>query len=88
MVVMIYIYVGVGRVTDNLLSELGLKTMGDVRSQKDKVLVAFSPKQGRFLIRVSLGIDSSEGVKENKNSDGECDEDQPGLQKSIGSDED
>lgn len=54
---------GIGRVTENVLNELELNTMGDVLQHGDKVLVAFSPKLGRFLIRASLGIGSSEGLE-------------------------
>lgn len=86
--------------TENILSELGLKTMGEVRRQGDIILVACSPKQGRFLIRTSLGIDCQEGVQEQQMrqqgprgevadgsrdaADDEGGEDYHELQKSIG----
>mmetsp|Transcript_5286 Transcript_5286/g.8726 ORF Transcript_5286/g.8726 Transcript_5286/m.8726 type:complete len:916 (-) Transcript_5286:87-2834(-) len=78
---------GVGRVTENVLSELDLKTMGDIKRERDKVLVAFTPKLGRFLIRVSLGIDSSEGQAIDETGDGVIGDGMDGdddLQKSIG----
>ena len=75
--------------TENVLSELGLKTMGAVLRQRDEVLVAFSSsKQGRFLVRVSLGIDSREGIVEGEGeAEGERegdDSNEPELQKRIG----
>lgn len=71
--------------TENILSELGLKTMGDIKKQRDIVLVAFTPKLGRFLVRASLGIDSSEGRADgDKGDDGDGEGDNEDLQKSIG----
>lgn len=71
-----------------MLSELGLKTMGAVRRRRDEVLVAFTPKQGRFLVRVSLGIDSREGggggEPEGEGEGEGGDQNQAELQKSIG----
>lgn len=68
--------------TENILSELELHTMGDISRQRDVVLVAFTPKLGRFLLRMSLGIDSSEGCE--SECGGGDDEEEDELQKSIG----
>ena len=84
---------GIGRVTDNILSELNFKTVGDIRRHRDRIFVAFTPKQSKFLIRASLGVDSTEGaseegdsspLKSSKNKKNESLHSVSELQKSIG----
>lgn len=54
---------GVGKVTEQILSELGMKTMGDVRNNIHLLRHVCTPALGEFLHRVCLGIGENEGVK-------------------------
>jgi nucleotidyltransferase/DNA polymerase involved in DNA repair len=55
---------GIGKVTENMLSELGMHTMLDVRLGAYKIQRVFKPASAEFLSRASLGIAESEGLKD------------------------
>jgi len=56
---------GIGKVTEKILSKLGMNTLGDVRKEIYRILHAFTPKAGEFLARVSLGVGEEEGKQSN-----------------------
>ena len=77
---------GIGRVTEKVLADLQIHTMGDVRRNLSKILYGFTPALSRFLMRSSLGISEDE-----LNAGGSADDrkrsrmdDIAGGQKSIG----
>lgn len=53
---------GIGKVTENMLSSMNMKTMGDVRDNLHEILFVYTPAITQFLIRASLGIADDEGV--------------------------
>eukprot|EP01040_Poterioochromonas_malhamensis_P011554 gene11554-12601_t len=59
---------GIGKVTEKILSELGIKTLADIQTNATQIIHAFTPTTSDFLMRVSLGIDSDEGVDPSNSS--------------------
>ncbi len=54
---------GIGKVTEKILENLGMTTMGDVRNNLHCILHTFTPLSSEFLMRVSMGIASEEGTE-------------------------
>ena len=53
---------GIGKVTEKVLGQLGIATLGQVRETfAAKILHAFTATTADFLLRVSLGLDADEG---------------------------
>lgn len=62
---------GIGKVTEKILSELGIKTLADIQTNATQIIHAFTPTTSDFLMRVSLGIDSDEGMDPSNSSSSE-----------------
>eukprot|EP01039_Chlorochromonas_danica_P002192 gene2192-2392_t len=59
---------GIGKVTEKMLEKLGMKTMGDVRTNAAKIIHGLKGSTVEFLLRSSLGIASDEGKPRMVNS--------------------
>lgn len=51
---------GVGKVTEKLLTEIGLKTCGDVIANKGRLRAAFNERMSTWLLRCCLGISNAD----------------------------
>jgi DNA polymerase kappa len=83
---------GIGKVSENMLSSMGMKTMGDVKHNLVNIMHAFSPKFTDFLLKSCLGMTTAEceGSQADEddsdgghNSDDDEDDDGPIRRKSV-----
>jgi nucleotidyltransferase/DNA polymerase involved in DNA repair len=52
---------GIGKVTEKILSSMGMTTMGEVRNRLHEIVHAYTPAIAEFLIRASIGVAEGEG---------------------------
>jgi nucleotidyltransferase/DNA polymerase involved in DNA repair len=72
---------GVGKVTERMLTELGLHTCGDLLARKGVLRAAFNERMAQWLVRCALGI--SEGECGEGGSGGDSDDEGGVGRKSI-----